>query len=275
MLVRLCYFNPNCHPPFGHMPFYMLCFSSIEFPLPFLIINLPTSFFMINYLTLIFSKCLDVFVMLPLYIIIEPNFNQELKRLFYWVTSLVIKVLFFLIFTLEKFSYLDMFLFMKMCFLTLKTHPLLLMISNILQFHLPKFPFLLLINHPLFLFLSLMIFYHLLHLHLPLMMSLFLPENPLELEMLLLTYKIMFVTVHILLHIPYPIIFLIIMCMLIMLPLFFVYKLTMNHIPMLRRASMIVGNKQCKLSYWLLRRLDLGHCGFVTSCQTYWLQMDI
>jgi len=69
--------------------------------------------------------------MLPLYIITELNFSQELKRLFSWVTSLVTKALFFLIFTLEKFSFPDMFLFMKMCFLTLKIHHPLLMIGNI------------------------------------------------------------------------------------------------------------------------------------------------
>jgi len=147
---------------------------------------------------------------------------------------------------------------MKPSFLTLKIHLLLHMIDNILSLHLFTLHLPQLINHLFLHSLSLMTFYLLfLHYQTP-STFLFLPDVLLELEPLLLIYKFMFAIVLTFTLTLFPIIFLIITCLLIMLPLFSLYNHIMNQPLMLRQASMNAGNKQCKLSCWLLKRLVPG-----------------
>jgi hypothetical protein len=131
MLVGLYCTNPNYLLLFGLMLFIMLFSSSIESLHLYCKINLPISCFIINYLTSLCLKFLVAYVMLPLYILTEPNYNQELESLFSWDTRQVIRVLLFMICILEKYLSLDMLLSMRTIFLTIIHLPQLLMTGSI------------------------------------------------------------------------------------------------------------------------------------------------
>lgn len=135
MFVEPYCFNQNYFLPFSLMLYYMHFFLAKESLHPYLLISHHILFFIINYLILIYSKSLVVFVMLQLFKTIKPNYNLDLEKQFSWVTSQVIKVILFFISIPERFSFIDMLSSMKMFFLTPQIHPLSLLIGNISLFH--------------------------------------------------------------------------------------------------------------------------------------------
>jgi len=231
--------------------------------------------FITNYLILILSKFLVVFVMLLHFNLTEPNFNPEPEKLSSWATSQVIKAISFLTFILEKYWFLDMLFFMNIFCLIQVIVSLSLLngsifhLYNLLPLSLLILPHLLqslmmrTTDHHLHLYTYLTLQIHFL-LHISILPLTFLQkfinhqESPQEIKLHQFTYKIMFVIIYMFPLILSPIIYLIKIYLTLILILSCLYTLTLNPKLMMRQAYMTARIKLCKLNYHLLRQLVLG-----------------